>query len=112
MSLDLQSDKEEIENNERGKIVAETARISWKDLEIFYARGVVILVSSDLDLIKVAHSLSLDESEQIEQWIDSNSLQRTFDEQARNWSEADEDVWSVVVKPWVLVQQVKEVRRN
>ncbi len=103
---DLLSDKQEIELGEKGKIVAETARISWKDLEIFYARGMAILVSPALDLIEVAHCLSLDESDQIEQWLNSEKLLRTFDEQAKTWSERDEDVWSVVVKPWVLVQEV------
>ena len=101
-------EQEKIEEIEQGKIVAETARIEWSSLEFFYARGLAILVSDELDLVKVAHALSQDEAEQISTWIDTGKLHRSFDEQAKLWSDSDADVWSVVVKPWVLVQAVSE----
>ena len=38
----------------RQELHLETARINWQELETHFARGVVIRVDSDLDLIEVA----------------------------------------------------------
>jgi hypothetical protein len=34
-------------------------------------------------------------------------MERVSDEQAQAWFEADADLWTVVVKPWILVQHNK-----
>ncbi|MDP1705106.1 MAG: DUF2288 family protein [Sulfurimicrobium sp.] len=34
-----------------------------------------------------------------------NKIGRESDEQAKTWLESDALLWSVVVKPWILVQQ-------
>lgn len=106
--MTLNKQKQKIESEEQFKIHAETARVCWKEIELFYAKGNLIFVAEDLDLIKVAHSLSMDDTEQVDQWIKENKLLRSFDEQARLWAESEEDIWSVVVKPWVLVQPTKK----
>lgn len=89
----------------RAKINLETSRIAWKELLRFFASGTVIAVSPELDLVEVATRISADHKEQIEQWMSANKLGKVSDEQARTWHESDAMVWSVVVKPWVLVQQ-------
>ncbi len=89
----------------RAKINLETSRIAWKELLRFFASGTVIAVSPELDLIEVATRISADDKAPVEQWLSSGKVARVSDDQARIWLESDTMLWSVVVKPWILVQQ-------
>jgi len=90
----------------RTKINLETSKIAWQALQRFFAGGMAMMVSADLDLVEVAFQMSEDNVEQIRQWAIAGKLARVSDEQAREWTEADALVWAVVVSPWVLVQPV------
>ncbi len=90
----------------RTKINLETSKIAWKELQRFFAGGMALMVSADLDLVDVAFQMSEDNVEQIQQWAMADKLARVSDEQAREWAETDALVWAVVVSPWVLVQPV------
>ena len=98
---------EQLIQEEKAKIVAETAMIHWKELEKFYAQGLLILVSDTLDLVEVAYAISQDEADQVTQWMDSGLLLRDFNQQAIEWEKENCEVWSVVIRPWVLVQEIK-----
>jgi hypothetical protein len=37
--------------------------------------------------------------------MQNNQLALVSDQQASNWFETDKEVWAVVVKPWILVQE-------
>ena len=89
----------------RTRLNRETARIAWKDLLRFFAAGTVIAVSDELDLVEVASIFSADEKAQVEQWMSANKIGKVSDDQARTWLESNAMLWSVVVKPWILVQQ-------
>ena len=91
----------------RAKINGETSRLPWKELERFFAGGAVIAVSSDLDLVEVAYRVATDDKVAVAQWMAENRIGRVSDVQASAWLEADMSLWTVVVKPWVLVQQEK-----
>ena len=82
----------------------ETATINWQSLEKFYAQGKVFLVESELNLVDVAYSLSINETGDIETWLESKQLSRDFNDQAKLWHQQDAYVWCVVIKPWILVQ--------
>lgn len=95
------------EDNEqlaRASLNAETAKIPWRELQRFFASGSAIGVAPGLDLIEVAYQMSQDNKAGIAQWMAEGQLAAVCDEQALQWLEADTLVWSVVVKPWVLVQ--------
>lgn len=92
----------------RQKLVTETSKIAWKELQVFFAQGMTIHVSSRLDLIDVAVSISRDESETVKQWMQQGLISNVADDQARQWYDNDILVWSVVVRPWVLVQNTRE----
>ncbi|KAF0205312.1 MAG: hypothetical protein FD173_1074 [Gallionellaceae bacterium] len=93
----------------RAKVNLETSRIAWKDLQRFFASGGAIAVSSDLDLVEVAFQISEDNKKQVAQWLSEGKIGPVSDDQALAWYEADADVWAVVVSPYVLVQEVKDV---
>ena len=92
------------EDIEREKLNQETSQIAWKELQKFFATGQAISVSTELDLMDAAYAVSQNDAEKVEQWMTSGKLQPVSDSQAIEWLETDVMVWTVVVKPWVLVQ--------
>jgi hypothetical protein len=93
----------------RAKVNLETSRIAWKELQRFFASGAAIQVSANLDLVEVAFQISEDNKKQVSQWLSEGGINAVTDTQALAWYEADADVWAVVVSPYVLVQEVKNV---
>lgn len=89
----------------RAKVNLETSRIAWKELQRFFASGVAISVSAELDLVEVGYQFSQDNKQQVERWLLAGKIGKVTDEQAAAWLEADTEVWAVVVSPWVLMQQ-------
>jgi len=82
----------------------ETGRISWRELQPFFARGQTVYVAPELDLIRVARGFADDEADQVRAWMDDGRVSEVSTDQARHWIEHDADMWAVVIKPWVLVQ--------
>ena len=82
----------------------ETAQINWLDLQTFYARGQVVVVSDQLDLVDVAVKLREDDSAQFEKWLEEGTVSYVKDEEAIQWHKNKKSLWAVVVLPWVLVQ--------
>jgi len=89
----------------RGEYHGQTARIPWHELQAHYARGSVIAVSAELDLVEVAVQLGLDNTLAFQKWIDSSAVSPVSEEQALRWFESDAVLWAVVAAPWVLVQE-------
>ena len=91
----------------RAKLNGETSRMQWKELLRFFASGTVIVVSEQLDMIEVAACIADDDKNAVAQWLAEGSIAKVSDAQASAWLEADTELWTVVVKPWILVQQEK-----
>lgn len=89
---------------EREKVHLETSQVVWKDLQRFFASGQAIAVSDELDLVEVAYQVSRDNKCLVEQWMSENKLGKVSDSQAQKWFDSDALLWTVVIKPWVLVQ--------
>ena len=90
------------------KLMAETAKIPWRDLQRFFAQGRAVEVQADTDLITVAVAISRGAAEQVEAWMAARRVRPVTDKQARRWLCDDALVWALVVRPWVLVQAVRE----
>lgn len=89
------------------KLNMETSQIAWSELLRYFAGGLVIVVSNDLDLVDVAARFSIDDKAKVEQWLLGGKLAKATDEQATAWLVADTLLWAVVARPWVLVQENK-----
>jgi hypothetical protein len=92
-------------NIAREKVNLETSKIAWKELQRFFAGGSAVFVASSLDLVDVAYQFSIDNKILVAQWLQNNQIALVSDQQAINWLESDTEVWAVVVKPWILVQE-------
>lgn len=86
------------------KLIAETSRISWRELQTYYARGQVVRVSGELDLLEVAEQLTADNKARFEAWMAADQVGDVSPDLARAWYDREAELWAVVIAPWVLVQ--------
>jgi hypothetical protein len=87
------------------KLLGETAKIDWQDLERFFAQGKLLSVARDLDLVSVAEAIASDESAVVTQWLSSGLVGRMPAETAADYASRKPELWAVVVSPWVCVQE-------
>lgn len=91
---------------EREKIQLETAKIYWSELQRFFAKGEAIWISTQLDLIEVAYHFSIDDKAQVQIWLNEKTISQVPDELALEWFNSNTQLWAVVIKPFVLVQEI------
>jgi len=87
------------------RLHSETARISWHELQRFFAKGSVLQVADTLDLVQVAAWFAEDNTDKLEPHIAEGEVAAPSNEQAKAWYKHDAYLWSVVVAPFVLVQE-------
>ncbi|MFT6903658.1 MAG: hypothetical protein ACJAS1_000302 [Oleiphilaceae bacterium] len=86
------------------KLNLETATAPWRELQTFFAQGLVLNIQKDLDLLTVGEQFAADNKALFEQWLSSGQVAQVTDELAKFWVESDATVWTLVIKPWILVQ--------
>jgi len=84
-----------------------TARINWIELQPHFARGSVILIDGELDLVKIASAFIKDDSVWISELMRSEKLGKPGITDAEHWHGVDQEFWAIVVAPWVLVQETR-----
>ncbi len=90
----------------RAKLNLETAQVPWSSLQRFFARGETIGVAVRLSLLDVAVAFASDDSAAVDGWMRDGTVAPVTDADAARWHESDAAVWAVVVRPWVIVQEV------
>jgi hypothetical protein len=90
----------------RLRMNGETGRIGWSELQRHFARGVLIKVDAQLDLVDVAACVAGDAKESIAAWLSEGQLARADTEDALDWQARQPVFWAVVTAPWVLVQEI------
>ncbi len=95
------------ENEEllKHELNGQAGKITWPELEKHFARGVLIKVANDLDLIEVALSISKDDKQSINTLLTENKIQHATIEDAKLWVETQPHFWAIVIAPWVLIQE-------
>ncbi|MBE0487334.1 DUF2288 domain-containing protein [Marinobacter sp.] len=88
----------------KARLNLETSRIHWHELQTYYARGQVVRVAPELDLLNVAAELTADNKAQFEQWMSKGDIGDVSPDLARAWYDRNAELWAVVIAPWVLVQ--------
>lgn len=91
----------------RAHLNAETGKLEWAEVERHFARGSVVKVGTELDLVEVAARMARDDAEAIRRWMADGTLARATEDDARAWTERRPLFWAVVAAPWVLVQEVE-----
>ena len=86
----------------------ETGRVEWRELQQHFARGVIVAVSADLDLLEAAAALASDDKASVSRWMADGLLWRAGDADARRWEAAEPVFWAVIVAPWVVIQEAPD----
>lgn len=93
----------------RRELNAQTGRLSWAELAPFFARGVVIRVAPELDLVEIAVAFAKDDKHRVETWISEGSIAGADVPDAKRWEAEQAEFWAVVVAPWVLAQHIEKL---
>lgn len=94
------------------QLLGETAQISWAEIMPQFAKGMVLWVASDQDLVAVAELIINDDKKQVSALMQQKALHNLSDEQALDFQQRDPELWAVVIAPWVLVQERKKLASN
>ncbi|NOY62879.1 MAG: DUF2288 domain-containing protein [Gammaproteobacteria bacterium] len=86
----------------------QTAKLEWQELERHFARGVVIKIAPQLDLVEVALCMSRDDKTRIAAWMEDGHVGHPSIEDAQRWVENKPLFWAVVAAPWVLIQEIED----
>ncbi len=85
---------------------AQTGRIRWPELQRQFARGLLLYVTPDMDLVEVAASMVENDDAGVETWLQQGKLSRASTVQASAWHADGAEFWAVVAAPWVLIQEI------
>lgn len=88
----------------KAKLLGETARCPFSELQRFFAQGSLLRVELGVDLMDVGVALALDDTEKFQQWMAAGQVASLEDGVAASWMEEDTELWTMVVRPWILVQ--------
>lgn len=89
------------------KLNAETARIAWSELEVHFARGAAVYIDPSLDLIATARLIADDDSATVGKLMQQGLMGLVSEQQAARFSREQQEMWALVVAPWVLVQPLQ-----
>ncbi|MDB6446230.1 MULTISPECIES: DUF2288 domain-containing protein [Pseudomonas] len=87
------------------KLLGETASITWKELEPFFAKGALLWVDPALDLIAAAEAVAQDEGDKVAAWLAAGHVAKLSETRALDFVERDPLLWAVVVSPWIMIQE-------
>ena len=96
------TDQENLEQ----RLEDDTGMIGWSELERHFARGVLLVLERDLDIVTVGAAIVRDQTGKVEQWQASGKLRRATMDDAERWHLRGERFRALVVAPWVLAQPV------
>jgi hypothetical protein len=102
----------DLEAIEQAKLNTETALMPWHELQRFFAQGVVMHIAPHLDLLEVAGKMSVDDVHTVRAWFEAGELAHVTDALANRWFEHNTELWTVVVKPYILVQEPKNLKTH
>jgi hypothetical protein len=81
--------------------------VDWSCLRAHLARGGLIIVSADLDLISVAISVAGDDSSSIGRWISEGKLAKPSETQICEWDADSSKIFTMLIaSPYVLIQEL------
>ena len=89
----------------RARLDEESGTLEWSELVRHFARGVVVVVREDVELVDAAACLAEDDAATLGDWLESGRVARASDDDARDWTAREPAFDVVVVAPWVLVRE-------
>jgi len=92
----------------RAHLHGETSKLPWSELETHFARGVLFKVEKGIDILDVAIVMSRDDKDTLKEWVDTKKVIAVESDDAKKWHSASASLWTVVVAPFILVQEIEQ----
>ena len=89
----------------RDELAQERGLLAWPELARHFARGVVVIVDPQLDLLDVADAMARDDRQRFGHWMTLGLVRRAEDDDALRWEKSESILDAIVVAPWVLVKE-------
>ena len=86
------------------KLNLETGIITWKELELFFAKGNLLRVQHDEDLIAVAELIALNQEKELSLLIENSKINFVQADWVKKNCQPSSEFWAVVVAPYVICQ--------
>lgn len=86
------------------KLNLETAVIPWKELQLCFAQGKLLIVEPSTDLINTASFVAENCTNTLSSLIDDNKIAFATPEWITRHCQEDTELWAVVVAPYVIAQ--------
>ena len=77
---------------------------TWATLAEHYERDCLVMVSVELDILRVAAAVANDNTELVQQWMDEEKIWKPSEEQTVKWGREATSFTCVIVQPFVLAQ--------
>jgi len=88
----------------KDKLNLETAKIEWKDLQVFFAQGKLLIVEPSSDLVEVAGIIADNSLDKLESLIAKSQVSFATPSWIRESCQETTLLWAVVVSPYVIAQ--------
>lgn len=95
---------QQIELTTKEKLNQETAILTWKELEVFFAQGKLLTVDPSCDLIDVASQISDNDAKQLQHLVDKNLIQFATPNWIKENCNDKTQLWTVVIAPYIITQ--------
>jgi hypothetical protein len=92
----------------REQLRAEVLRAGWDELAPHFARGALLVLAGELDLLDVAVAIASDDTPAVTAWLADGRLRRASDPEAAAWAESKPVFQAVILQPWVLAQHIAQ----
>ncbi len=83
--------------------------VQWEWLKPHVQRDSVVIVNPDLDLAEVGVAIATDNTQAVERWINEQLILKPNADQLADWSRDNKRLTSLIVQPYVLVQDRLEL---
>jgi hypothetical protein len=81
--------------------------VDWSCLRAHLARGGLIIVAPDLDLVTVAICVAGDDASSIGRWINDGKLAKPSESQILEWDAEPSRIFTMLIaSPYVLIQEL------
>jgi len=91
----------------RQKLEIEAGIADWKLLKPHFDRGAVVIVKNGFNIIDIGLQIACNNTEQVQEWISTGTLIKPTLPQIESWEEKTLSFHSLVVAPFVLIQEIK-----
>ncbi len=78
--------------------------VQWEVLKPHAGRDAVVVVNAQLDLVEVAEAIASDSTQAVSRWINEQLIVKPTAEQLADWNRENKPFMSLIVQPYVLVQ--------